>query len=230
MLPSTRSFLEGWYSRRFGIDPEDVWCDLTVRSHTVLGDYPGLYVAWRADGVHVSAPVDFPASDAGALARHEIADLQDAAFWAGFAAERGLRVIGPATHSYLDVDPGPAPTVAQVDLAALVALRVTVAAEEWDESGFADSPSRVFGLHEDGVLVAAANLNDVDGLPRDIGVLVAPAARGRSLAVVVGRHAASYAISRHDFARWGAQHSNVASLTTASRLGFEPWCTQLAVR
>jgi hypothetical protein len=46
----------------------------------------------------------------------------------------------------------------------------------------------------------------------------------------VGRHAASFAVREHGFARWGARDSNVASRAASRRLGFERWCSQLAVR
>ena len=48
--------------------------------------------------------------------------------------------------------------------------------------------------------------------------------------VEVGRAAASYAVSRHGLARWRARTTNSASIGAARRLGFEPWCTQLAIR
>ena len=78
--------------------------------------------------------------------------------------------------------------------------------------------------------MAASNLNLWDGLPRDVGVLVAPEARGRRLAPVVAQHAASYAIAEHGLARWGARNTNSGSLATARRLGFTAYCTQLALR
>jgi RimJ/RimL family protein N-acetyltransferase len=82
----------------------------------------------------------------------------------------------------------------------------------------------------DGRLVAAANLTSYADAPRDVGVLVVPDARGRRLVDEVGRAAASYAVSRHGFARWRARTTNRGSLGAGQRLGFEPWCTQLAIR
>ncbi|MBJ7529037.1 MAG: hypothetical protein JHD04_05880, partial [Nocardioides sp.] len=99
MHPATAAAVDRSYARVFGVDEEDLWCDLTVRTHRRLGDYPGWYVAWRGDGVHVSSPADAPAVDAGMLAGCEIPELQDVAFWRRFADERGLRLVGPATHT-----------------------------------------------------------------------------------------------------------------------------------
>jgi GNAT superfamily N-acetyltransferase len=139
-------------------------------------------------------------------------------------------MIGPSTHAYLDTDPGPVPGVVAVEESALGSLRALVDAQEWDEAGGNDEPAVRFGWYDDGGLVAASSLGDFDGLPRDIGMLVAPSWRGRGLSTSLGRHAASFAVREYGLARWCARNTNAASLATAGRLGFEPCCTQLALR
>ena len=52
----------------------------------------------------------------------------------------------------------------------------------------------------------------------------------RLAAVVVARHAASYALTQHGLARWGGRDTDAASPATARRLGFEAFCSPLAVR
>jgi hypothetical protein len=47
---------------------------------------------------------------------------------------------------------------------------------------------------------------------------------------VAAANLTSYAVSVHGFARWRARTTNRGSLGAAQRLGFEPWCTQLAIR
>lgn len=227
----TEEFLHQWWADRFGIDRTAVWASVTARPHGSLGDYPGFFVAWRDAGVHVSVPggVD-PGAVEDTLAGHPIEDLQRPAFWHDFARPRGLAVIGPSSHLYLDLDPGDDTGAVTPTEAELGSLRERVGDDDWREAGFADDPPQAFGLREAGALVAAANLNLFDGLPRNVGVLVAPDARGRGLAAVVARAATSYAVREHDVAWWGARDSNVASLATAHRLGFEPFCAQLAVR
>lgn len=158
------------------------------------------------------------------------ADLQDPAYWHDLADRLGLVLIGPSTHHYLDVDPGQSPGVVRVSPAEVAALRAGVSEAEWQESGFADDVALCFGRYDDGLLVAAATLTSFAGNPCDVGVLVAPAARGRRLVDEVGRTAASYAVEHHALARWRARTINRGSLEAALRLGFEPWCTQLAIR
>jgi RimJ/RimL family protein N-acetyltransferase len=227
----TEEYLHHWWAERFGIQRSVLWRSVSARPHGMLGDYPGFFVAWREAGVHVSLPKGVDPGVERELARRTIEDLQQPAFWSEFATTHGVEVIGPSTHLYLDEDPGASPGVRAPTAAGLASLRQRAGDEDWREAGFDDAPAgRTFGWHDNGELVAASNLNLFGERPRDVGVLVAPEARGRGLAAVVARHAASYAVREHGLARWGARNTNLASLATARRLGFEPFCTQLAMR
>jgi GNAT superfamily N-acetyltransferase len=226
----SREQADAWWRVLLGVGDE-LWSEVTVlHPHGRLGSFDGWYVAWRESGVHISAPSCAAAADIASLTEQPGPELQQPAFWHAFARQRGLRLRGPALHSYLDVDPGPSDRVSTASAADLSELEAEVDPADWEESGFADSPPLVFTLTEDGRPVAAANLNVLDKVPRDIGVLVAPRARGRGLAAEVGRHAASYAIRDSGLARWSARIGNAPSTRTAARLGFEPYVTQLAVR
>ena len=227
---STEAYVDDWWTGVFGIERAALWRRITVGPHTKLGDYEGYFVAWRGDGVHVSLPATCPPEVRETLAGLGIATLQTERFWQSFAADHGLAVVGPSSHAYLDDDPGAASDVASLTVAEVASLRPRVHPAEWEESGFADEAELCFGLHEDGLLVAAANLSDFADAPRDIGVLVAPTARGHGFASRVGAAAASYAIKEHGLARWCARTSNHASLASARRLGFVAHCTQLAIR
>ena len=79
-------------------------------------------------------------------------------------------------------------------------------------------------------LLGGAVLTETAGARRDIGLLVATDARGHGVGARLGQAAASYAISWHGWARWTCRTTNEPSLRTASRLGFEPYATQLAIR
>lgn len=229
MTPDSVTRIDGWWRTVMDVDPAQLWASVTISPHSHLGDYPGLYVAWRGDGVHVSAP----ASEVESLesqAALEIADLQHADHWSRVAAARGWQVIGPATHTYLDTDPGMPTQVEVATIDQLGSLRVAVTEAEWAESGWADGPPLVWVVRDGDEVLAAANLNPWGDKLGDLGVLVAPAQRGRGLAALVGAAAASYAVRDSGIVRWCARTSNVASLGAARRVGFEPWLTQLAVR
>jgi GNAT superfamily N-acetyltransferase len=231
MHAATVSALSDYYTDLFGIDHAALWQGITVRSHTGrLHDYEGYYVAWRGDGVHVSMPPSGGSEVTRDLSTATVETLQKPDFWREFAASRGLQVIGPSTHAYLDRDPGPIDGVTIPHDHDLRSLREAVDEADWVESGWNDQPPHIFGLYEEDVLVAAANLNPFHQHPRDIGVVVARGMRGLGLSKRVAQQAASFAIRTHGFARWGTRNSNAASLAASRRLGFERWCDQLAVR
>ena len=231
MQKQTEVLVGDWWASVFGVAGDALWRSVTLRPHTDrLGEYAGFFVSWRGGGVHVSLPSSCPLDAVEALASTAPALLQQEGFWRTFATARSMTLIGPSTHAYLDVDPGLDPEVRQVGVEEISSLRERVSAEEWQEAGFAEATPVSFGWYEDGVLQAAANLSDFADAPRDVGVLVASSARGRGLVDRVGRAAASYAVQHHQVARWRAHTKNTASLRAAERLGFEPWCTQLAIR
>lgn len=223
--------VDEYYAGLLGVDRASLWHDVTVRAHSGrLRDVDGLYVVRRDQGVHVSAPAGEVAATRRALETADPSELRDLTYWRGLANDLGRRVVGPSTHAYLDRDPGAVPGVTEVSLGDLEGLRATVGAAEWSESGWDDDPGRVFGLLEGDHVMAAANLNLFHHGLRDVGVLVAPPARGRGLALPVAQHAASVAVRDAGFARWGARQGNTASVAVSRRLGFEPWCSQLALR
>jgi GNAT superfamily N-acetyltransferase len=225
----TRSAVDAWWRDVFDIDQE-LWSSVSVvHPHRRLGDYEGWYVAWRGAGVHVSAPSTAEVDEVSSLAAQPAIALQAVEFWHAFAQQRGMVVIGPGVHRYLDVDPQPIDRVDLVSPESLRALRDRVAAEDWDESGFEDAldePDTVAFATDDG----GAVLTELDGAPRNIGLLVTTDARGAGLGTALGRAAASYAVRRHGYARWRCRDTNVPSARAAERLGFEPYATQLAVR
>ena len=229
MRDRTRREIEQWWSDVFDVR-EALWSNVTVlHPHGLLGDYEGWFVAWRDTGVHVSAPSSADADEVASLVNEPLLSLQAAQFWHAFAQQRGLTVIGPGVHRYLDDDPGPAHGVERVDPGALLALRDRVADDDWEESGFEDA------LAESGAVAFAtagggAVLTELAGAPRNIGLLVAEEARGVGLGTTLGRAAASYAVTRHGWARWRCRDSNLPSVGAADRLGFEAYATQLAVR
>lgn len=243
MLEDTLRQVETDWRDLFDIDAAQLWREVTVtRPRGRLGDYEGWYVAWRGHGVHVSAPSSAGTEEVALLAGAQPEELRQPAFWQAFAQQRGLRVIGPATHHYLDVDPGVPDDVEQVDPVRLTALRDAVSPADWEESGLPEAiASRSVALAVWGTtgesgrpwvpaLLGGAVLRELGGAARDVGLLVADAARGRGVGRDLAQGAASYAVSWHGWAAWRCRETNHASLRTAAGLGFEPYATQLAIR
>jgi GNAT superfamily N-acetyltransferase len=242
---ATQVEVEDFWCDVFGLELEELWQDVTVRPHSRLRDYDGWYVAWRGEGVHISAPLSAPASDAASLGNESPVDLRRAAFWQAFALQRSMRVVGPAVHHYLDTDPGVPEGVEQVDPVRLTLLRDKVSVEDWEDCGIpealADGGEALAAWGDPGdpgemdkpwvpALLGGAVLTETAGANRDIGLLVAAEARGRGVGSRLGQAAASYAVQWHGWARWTARTANEPSLRTARRLGFQPYATALAVK
>jgi len=239
---ATQVDVENFWCALFGVDLDELWQDVTVRPHTKLEDYPGWYVAWRGEGVHISAPSSAAAIDAASLAGESPVDLRRPAFWHAFALQRSMDVVGPAVHHYLDRDPGVPEDVEQVDPVRLTLLRDAVSTEDWEESGVPEALDEggealaVWGAKGETdrpwvpALLGGAVLTEHSGAHRDIGLLVAADARGRGVGGRLGQAAASYAVQWHGWASWRSRTTNAASLRTATRLGFQPYATQLAIR
>lgn len=245
MREDTRREVEAFWRDLFGVTKDQLWRQVSVHPHGRLAAYEGWYVAWRGQGVHVSAPSTADTADVASLLGASLLDLQQPAFWRAFAEQRSLRVVGPATHHYLDEDPGVPGLdlgVEQVDPVRLTLLRDAVSREEWEESGIPEALDEggealaVWGATGEAArpwvpaLLGGAVLTETAGANRDIGLLVAGDARMRGVGLRLGRAAASFAVAWHGWARWTCRTANEPSLRTAARVGFEPYATQLAIR
>lgn len=236
MRQASRRSVERWWSTVLGVPADRLWSGATSDTHVAgspLRRYGGWWVVWSGSAVHVTRPAGaLPPPDdllADPVARVSV----DA--WRALAADRGLRVVGPSVHAYLDRAPSGPTTrgVAGDDPGVLEGLRRACGADAWEESGFGGldpAADRCLVLRDGASVVAAANLTPYDGAPRDVGVLVDPRCRGRGLGSRVGAAAAAWAVEQTGLARWRSQADNLASRAIAGRLGFEPWCTQLALR
>jgi RimJ/RimL family protein N-acetyltransferase len=231
MEPASRARLDAWWARVLGCPDGELWQRVTVLPHSTLAGFDGVFAAARGSGCHVSTPPWIAEEMRESLSRQGETELMSLSAYAQLAGSAPLRLIGPSMHAYTDEDPGRPPSVQSATLDELSDLRATVSTEEWEEAGFDDEVFEVFALRDDkGEIVAASNLADFLDLPIDVGLLVRPDRRGHGLGSVVGRAATSHAVAEHGIARWCARESNAASLRTAARLGFEPYCRQLAVR
>jgi GNAT superfamily N-acetyltransferase len=242
MRAETEAEIEAFWCDLFDLDADELWQDVTVRPHTRLGDYPGWYVAWRGDGVHISAPSTAAAIDAATLASETMADLRRPEFWRAFALNRHAHLIGPAIHHYLDVDPGVPDDVEQVDPRRLMLLQRAVSIEDWSDSGIPEAldgggealavwgPTGAAGSSWVPTLLGGAVLTETAGAHRDIGLLVSADARGRGHGTRLGQAAASYAVTWHGWARWTSLTTNEPSMRAAARLDFEAYATQLAIK
>ena len=145
------------------------------------------------------------------------------------------QVLGPAIHAYRsdpvssDAVSSDAAGIEAVSERDVLAFSREVGEAEFDESGLADA-SRVFGVRENGRLVAVAGLSAWMAEPSDIGVLTLPSLRGRGYGRRAAAAAVNEAVALAGIARWRSLASNAASRSLARSLGFEDRGENIGIR
>jgi RimJ/RimL family protein N-acetyltransferase len=132
---------------------------------------------------------------------------------------------GPSWHGFTDVAHftpvvGSAGRLLDRGDPLLAELRHACGEAEWSEGGFADPDGVIYGIEEDGCLVAAGNLTSFRGYPADVGLLTRPDARGRGLAKRVAAQMIADALPIAGVIRYRALVTNSPSLAIARSLGF----------
>ena len=141
------------------------------------------------------------------------------------------QVHGPSWHGFVD----PAHLVRPVQgrgrrLAAdhplLTELRQACGDADWAEGGFffgddLEEEALVYGIEEQGRLVAAGNLTPFRGRPADVGLVTRPGERGRGLATSLTVRMVTDVLPYVGVVRYRALITNAASLRIAAALGFQ---------
>lgn len=137
--------------------------------------------------------------------------------------------LGPAALAYTDTRPRRS-TVELLTAAdpAIRALETLCGEEEAGEASLDETTSPVFAIRRDGVVVAASGYRAWVGLAGHIGVLTAPAWRGRGLAKLVGAAATAHALDAGLLPQWRARIT--PSRRAALAIGFREVGAQLSVR
>jgi GNAT superfamily N-acetyltransferase len=162
-----------------------------------------------------------------------------AALCARIAGANESEVRGPAWHGFVDG----ACFVPRSDAAGdrrapgdplLDTLRTACGDDAWAEGGFLHESLAVdgvlYGIEEDGRLVAAGNMTPYRDLPADVGLVTRPDARSRGMAKRLAAKMVSDALPRVDVVRYRALLTNTASLRVAESLGFRGRGQNYAVR
>ncbi|MFD4908770.1 GNAT family N-acetyltransferase [Kitasatospora purpeofusca] len=142
-------------------------------------------------------------------------------------------VLGPAVLAYLaeeDFRPAAPPTGLRVEEAAaasvdLGGLERAAGAADADEAGLDEMSSPAFVVRAAGQVVAAAGYRAWPGRAAHVGVLTAPAWRGRGLARTTGSSAVRHALAQGLLPQWRARIP--ASRKVAVALGFSELGSQL---
>ncbi len=200
-----------------------------------LAGYAGVYVARLGGSVLVYTPPTHEAAARQVLSAAAPEDVFSAEFCLKIAGPQGQVVLGPSWHGFVDVAhfqaaEGAAGERVERDDPELEQLRQACGEKEWSEAGFADPEGLVYGLRQDGQMVAAGNMTEYRGMPADVGVITHPGFRGRGLARRVVSHMTAEQLPTAGIVRYRALQTNLPSLAVASSLGFVGRGENLAIR
>ncbi|MFB8239546.1 GNAT family N-acetyltransferase [Kitasatospora purpeofusca] len=144
-------------------------------------------------------------------------------------------VLGPAGLAYVADDgfrPAAAPTGLRVEKAPAGHVDLgrperLAGAADADEAGLDEMSSPVFVVRVAGQVVAAAGYREWPGRAAHVGVLTAPAWRGRGLARATGSSAVGHALAQGLLPQWRARVPE--SRKVAAALGFSELGSQMCV-
>ena len=206
-----------------------------VHGGPLLRDLNGVYIASLGAAVLVYCPGSLRRHAAAVLASTSPNDLFTAATCAAIAGIDPVHVLGPSWHGFTDAahftPAGPA-AGRRLDRSdpLLAGLRAACGEAEWAEGGFADPKGVIYGIEEDGRLMAAGNLTPFRGYPADVGLLSHPDARGRGFARRIASQMISDALPAAGIIRYRALTTNSPSLAIARSLGFAGYGRNLIAR
>ena len=203
-----------------------------VPGGTRLQGLERVYLARIGDATLVSCPPSVRARAESVLAGLSPAAAFRADTCARLARTVPSQVHGPSWHGFVD----PAHVLTPVegrgrrlptDHPLLTELRHACGDDDWAEGGFyfgddlEEEAVLVYGIEEQGRLVAAGNLTPFRARPADVGLVTRPEARGRGLATSLTVRMVTDVLPHVGVVRYRALLTNAPSLRIAASLGFQ---------
>jgi predicted GNAT family acetyltransferase len=146
------------------------------------------------------------------------------------------RIIGPAYQGYVETaqfravpHTGIRPLV-RADRAALQELADACEVEAWEHASIAPDEPQAFGCFINDRLIAVARARPGWEETAHIGVATHPAHRGQGNGRAVVSAATAQALKAGHIVLYQTLVANAPSVALATRLGYEPYATHLAVR
>jgi GNAT superfamily N-acetyltransferase len=184
-----------------------------------------------------------PQRFAGSLQRSiQTHDGVDQVFTTGFIAavfgSAAERILGPCPIAYCDdtsLRPAeslpPCRSLTKADKPAVERLAIDCGPEAWSHGGVElDAERAVFGCFADGRLVSAASYEVWGNAIAHVGVVTAPAFRGRGFGKAAATCATADALGQSLVPQWRTLESNVASVRLSQAMGFVPVAAHFLVR
>lgn len=223
---------------------DSLGCDVervrTPGVHLVAGGpgfagYDAVYMVRIEGTVLAYCPEALRGRAAQVLAGMSAGEAFTAATVERIAGDGSARVLGPSVHAYADdrhFRPADRPVGVPLDPAddRLATLRLACGEGDWAEAGLASGSELVYGVEDEGCLVAAGLLRPFRGMPADVGLLTHPDHRGRGLARRLASRMIADALPVAAVVRYRALRTNLPSRAIAAALGFVDRGENLVVR
>jgi GNAT superfamily N-acetyltransferase len=209
---------------------------IQVVAHHELADYHGVWLFRHHASLCISVPLDLLEELRAAVRVYTIESLFNQA---GIRAVLGPRIeqtIGPAYQGYVErpqFRPVTHPAVRALsrrDQTALQRLADASGAEAWEHGGIAFDEPHVVGCFVDDRLVAVARFRRAWGDTAHLGVVTHPAWQGHGYGRAVVSAATAGALDAGFIVLYQTLLANAPSVALATRLGYQPYATHLAVR
>jgi GNAT superfamily N-acetyltransferase len=209
---------------------------IQVVAHHHLGDYHGVWLFRHHASLCLSVPSKSVKRVEAAARAYTVESLFSEDGVRALLGAPVERIIGPTYQGYVERSqfrPVPSPEVRALsrgDAAALRRLADACEADEWEHAGIALDETHVFGWMIDDHLVAAARCRPAWEETAHIGVVTHPAHRGCGYGGAVVSAATARGLDVGFVVLYQTLLANGPSVALATRLGYRPYATSLAVR
>ena len=229
--------IDATWAAFFGLSPPAFLLPgIQVVPHHQLADYQGVWLFRHHASLCLSVPPDSVEGIQAFVPAYTVESLFSEAGIRALLGPRIERIIGPAYQGYVErLQFRSAPhsgvqALSRADQAALQQLADACEVDAWEHAGIAFDEPHVFGCFVDDHMVAVARYRAAWGEAATIGVVTHPAYRGYGYGRAVASAATAQGLEAGFIVMYQTLLANAPSVALATRLGFQPYATHLAVR
>ena len=220
----------------FGLSPPAfLQPGVQVVAHHQLADYQGAWLFRRHTSLCLSVPPELVEGTRSAVGRRTVEELFEETGIRALWGARVRQIIGPAYQGYVESKQfrhWPHPGIRLLVPSDRVALQQLADACEvgaWEAASIAPDEPHAFGCFVHDRLIAVARSRPGWEGTAHIGVATHPARRGQGYGRAVVSAATAQALEAGRIVLYQTLVANAPSVALATRLGYEPYATHLAV-
>lgn len=227
--------VDEYWSQFLGVSPERLYVPgVTVVPHKGLGDYRGVWFFSRHSSCIVSAPEDWVEQLQASRSRISSRSLTHDALVSLFGEHLG-KIIGPAYDGYVrseQFQPCRLHETTPVPYHDEAVRSFTEASEpeEWEEGGLSPDCGQLVACFDSDRIVALAGFRYRSAEAGDPCVITHARHRGRGYAKAAVSRVVEHELEFGRLVLYQTLLANQASVSVATRLGFEQYANHVAVR